>query len=81
MLRPSSPIGGPTLAILDTVLDVARRDLLERHPPDDDLYEPGAGFDAIDTVAHLLIRRLDELRDLTHTYRRAIDHAGNRDPF
>jgi hypothetical protein len=74
-------IGGPTLAILDAVLDVAERELLSRHPPDDHLLEPADHYDALDTVARLLLRRLDELRDLTHAYRRALDHEGIDDPF
>jgi hypothetical protein len=82
MLKTSScELGGPTLAILDSVLDVARRDLLSRHPPDGDLFEPGAPYNAVDTVARLLVRRLDELRELTDAYRYALDSVGNYDPF
>jgi hypothetical protein len=89
-------IGGPTRRLTDptataqtairrrgscAVLDVAERELLSRHPPDDHLLEPGDHYDALDTVARLLLRRLDELRDLTHAYRRALDHEGIDDPF
>jgi hypothetical protein len=82
MLKSSSlRIGGPALAILDSVLDVAREDLLLRHPRDADLFEPGACYDAIDTLARFLVRRLDELRDLTDAYRHALDHAGLDDNF
>ena len=83
MLKISSSlgVGGATLAILDAVLDVVRRDMLCRHPPDDDIFEPDAPYDAVDTVARLLVRRLDELRELTHAYRQALDHVGIDDPF
>jgi hypothetical protein len=74
-------IGGPALAILDVVVDVARRDLLSRHPHHDDLREPGDHFDAVDTVAHLLVGRLDELRDLADAYRHALANAGLNDLF
>ena len=82
MLKAPSPrVGGPALAILDSVLDVARADLLSRHPPDLDLLEPGAPYDAVDTLARFLVRRLDELRDLTDAYRHALDYAGLEDNF
>jgi hypothetical protein len=74
-------VGGPTLAILDAVLNVVRRDLLSQHPPDDDLFESGAPYDAVDTVARLLVRRLDELQELTGAYRHALDYAGVDHPF
>ena len=78
--RPLPP-GGPALAILDAVLDIARRELAWRHPLVDDLLEPGTRDDALDLTARLLVGRLDELRDLADAYRRALLTVGARDIF
>ena len=78
---PPLPPGGPALAILDAVIDVARRELAWRHPLVEDLVEPGAHEDALDLVARLLVGRLDELRDVAGVYRRALAGTGTADLF
>jgi hypothetical protein len=77
LTRPPSPLGGPALAILDTVLSVAKRELAWHHPLVDDEPDPGTHEAPVDLVARLLAGRLDELRDLADAYRQAL--AGSRE--
>lgn len=71
----------PTLDILESVLSVAKRELLARHPLVADLVEPGSPYDSLDLVARILVGRLDELQDIADIYRRAIDRTFTPDIF
>jgi len=73
--------GGPALAILDAVIDVARREIARQHPQLDPVLHANDPFDAVDLVARLLVNRLDELRDLADAYRRAVDDSAGAGLF
>ena len=82
MLKPPSlSSGGTAIAILDMVLDVARQDLLARHPPDEDFFQSDTPDDVLDIVVRLLIRRLGELRELTDDYRHVLNSVRADSPF